>query len=95
MTNISSLKNTDLSIGRFNMKSAQCNVLPNLHIAQRRNFVAACILDAKQIPSTVSPAGYCKRTATLPTIASEIRSQIRLPTEFKRVGESCYHMRGP
>lgn len=47
MTNISSLRNIDLSMGRFNIKSAQYNVLPNLHIAQRRNFIAVSILDVK------------------------------------------------
>lgn len=48
MTTISLLKNMDLSIERVNIKSAQYNILPNLHIAQGRNFAAASILDAKQ-----------------------------------------------
>lgn len=47
-TNILSLRITDLSIGRFNVKSAQYNVLPNLHIAQKKNFIATSDLEVKE-----------------------------------------------
>lgn len=53
-TNILSLRITDLNTVGFNIKSAQYNVLPNLHIAQKRNFIATSDLEVKEKSLTLT-----------------------------------------